>query len=207
MRAIVPIFVLLLATTPAQAELLPRLHAVQGVASNDVLNVRASPSSSASIVGTLSPFARDVEVVETQGNWHRVNVADTSGWAFGRFLSDQGAAPWHAFDAPLTCFGTEPFWDAKLSPVVQSKLNDFGTVVLLSPMTSSGARPASLKDNRPTVTMSFAAGSGADTLVATVHSGLCSDGMSDRLFGLSATLTHREGANARIIHGCCSIQP
>ena len=36
---------------------------VTGVAANDVLNIRAAPDASAEIIGTLSPNARDIEVV------------------------------------------------------------------------------------------------------------------------------------------------
>ena len=38
------------------------------------------------------------------------------------------------------------------------------------------------------------------------HPQICSDGMSDRLFGLSATLVIH-GDSPRMLSGCCTIQP
>ena len=38
------------------------------------------------------------------------------------------------------------------------------------------------------------------------HPQICSDGMSDRLFGLAATLV-LHGDQPRLLSGCCTIQP
>lgn len=66
---------------------------VVGVASNDVLNVRESPTEAARIVGIIPPGGRGVEPIGTaRGGWLSVRWGDVEGWALGTFLAE---------DAPL----------------------------------------------------------------------------------------------------------
>lgn len=59
---------------------------VVGVASNDVLNVRAGPGTSNRIVGIIPPDACGVTLGRRSGNWVRVNYRGLVGWASSRFL-------------------------------------------------------------------------------------------------------------------------
>ena len=57
------VLILLLALAlPLRAEEFPAAYAVTGVASNDVLNIRARPDAGSAIIGSLAPDATGVEV-------------------------------------------------------------------------------------------------------------------------------------------------
>lgn len=194
------ILVALLLAGPAHATqeyILPTLFDVTGVAADDVLNIREQPNASAPIIGTLAPEAERIEVVEERDGWGRVNTGEGSGWVSMRYLAyrtdvwQDGALP-----EGFRCFGTEPFWDVKIDGYalvlngidmaeerhgLQSVL---GTGIFRDPMRAVVAEGA--------------------TLVATPQ--ICSDGMSDRLFGLRASLI-LQGETPRLLSGCCSIQP
>ena len=55
---------------------------------------------------------------------------------------------------------------------------------------------------------SIIAGDEAGRLTVVLHPGLCTDGMSDRVFGLTATLLFEGAGQAtRMENGCCRITP
>lgn len=178
-----------------QEYILPTLFDVARVAPDDVLNIRADPSARAPIIGTLAPDATGIEVVHEQLGWARINHGEGSGWVSARFLDyrvdvwEEGALPtgWH-------CFGTEPFW---------SVTPQGGAVVLGGPDMADDARPVRAVLSRgvfrdPTRVV-VAEGL---TLVSTPQQ--CSDGMSDRLFGLRAEVVI-DGGTPRLLTGCCAI--
>ncbi len=192
--------VVLLLAGPAHATqeyILPTLFDVTGVAADDVLNLRERPDASAPIIGALAPDATHIEVVEERRGWGRVNAGERSGWVSLRFLAyrtdvwQDGALP-----RGFSCHGTEPFWnvatdggDLVLDGVdLPAQRHDIGAIlgtgVFRDPMR------AVLADDL--------------TLIATPQ--ICSDGMSDRLFGLRASLI-RHGSSPQLLSGCCSIQP
>lgn len=91
----------------------PDFYRVTGVASNDVLNIRAKPSGSAGKVGEIPPNADGVKNLGCQGGlslsqwqkaspsrrraaarsrWCRVTFNGVTGWVAGRFLAE-GSAP------------------------------------------------------------------------------------------------------------------
>lgn len=178
--------------------ILPTLFDVSGVAANDSLNIRAEPTVSAPIIGTLAPDATRIEIVEERGTWGRVNTGEGTGWVSLRFMAyrtdvwQPGALP-----AAFRCLGTEPFWDAKV---------EGGDLVLRTPEDQTG-------DRRP-VQAVLDSGLFRDPARVVVardmtlfsHPQICSDGMSDRLFGLSAVLVIH-GDQPRMLSGCCTIQP
>jgi len=190
----------------AAAQTLPGLYDVSGVAANDVLNIRAKPDASAAIIGSLAPNATGVEVVALSGDgkWAQVNSAETSGWAALQFLHAQGGADWFALHSYLTCFGTEPFWSFYTDPTQNS--------VHLNTPDEEGPEqdivsqwPGSTW--QPVAAMQFASEDGGG--VAVLRGQSCSDGMSDRAFGLSLDLFLQPSANgaAASLHGCCSLAP
>lgn len=178
--------------------ILPTLFDVSGVAADDVLNIRAMPDASAPVIGTLPPDARQIEVVEERRGWARVNTAEGTGWVSARYLAYRSDV-WQpgALPAAFRCLGTEPFWDATL---------EGADLVLRSPEDQAG-------DRRP-VQAVLDTGLFRDPARVVVardmtlfsQPRICSDGMSDRLFGLSATLVVH-GASPRLLSGCCTIQP
>ncbi|MTE00676.1 SH3 domain-containing protein [Paracoccus sp. YIM 132242] len=181
-----------------QEYILPTLFDVSGVAANDVLNIRAEPDAKAAIIGTLARDAKAIEVVEEREGWGRVNTAGQSGWVSMRYLSYRTDV-WQpdAVPAAFRCLGTEPFWDAK---------REGGDLVLRTPEDQAGdRRPVQavldtgvFRDPSRVVV--------ARDMTLFAHPQICSDGMSDRLFGLSATLVIH-GDSPRMLSGCCTIQP
>lgn len=180
-----------------QEYILPTLFDVARVAPDDVLNIRADPSASSPIIGTLAPDAARIEVVEERQGWARVNTGEGSGWVSSRFLNyrtdvwAEGALP-----AGWQCFGTEPFW---------AVIPQGDGVVLGGPDLPGDVRPvravlSSGVFRDPTRALV------AEGLTLTATPQLCSDGMSDRMFGLRATVVI-DGDSPRMLTGCCSIQP
>ena len=199
MRPIILALALLLAS-PAlatQEYILPTLFDVTGVAADDVLNVRADPSAKAPIIGTLAPDQTHIEVVEERSGWGRVNTGEGSGWVSMRYMAYRTDV-WEGGKLPASfaCHGTEPFWGLRVQQ---------GQAVLDRP--DMDASPRALQAvlggdifRDPTRAVL------AQGLVASVVPQICSDGMSDRLFGLRASVV-LTGDQPRLLQGCCSIQP
>ncbi|CUH51566.1 COG3650 family protein [Shimia marina] len=176
------------------ADPLPALYDVVGVEVDDTLNIRRLPNASAAQIGALPNDARDIEVTAQNdgGTWARINIGEGHGWVSARYLT-RSANPGKA----LHCFGTEPFWSAKLSegqplrytsPDEQYRTSDLGKRI----------RSANLTDR-------FALQFGPT--LAMIKRAECSDGMSDRLFGLEADLLLNRDGTPALLSGCCSIVP
>ena len=194
------LLLLCLAAAPARATqeyVLPTLFDVTGVAGDDVLNVRERPDAAAAVVGTLAPDATRVEVVEEMGGWGRVNADETSGWVNLRYLAYRTDV-WQPGALPdqTRCFGTEPFWSLDLA--------------------ADGARLSRPDVEERSLPLRAVLGNGvfrdpmraivAQGLTVTLIPQLCSDGMSDRLFGLRAEVV-LDGDSPTLLSGCCSIRP
>jgi uncharacterized protein YgiM (DUF1202 family) len=80
--------------TPLPSCAFPVVYAVVGVASDDVLNVRAGPGVAHAIVGTIPPYGMGVQIAgESQlvgeSSWVPVALGDLAGWVNGRYLAQQ----------------------------------------------------------------------------------------------------------------------
>lgn len=178
-----------------QEYILPTLFDVTGVATDDVLNIRETPDATAPVIGALAPDATRIEVVQEQDGWGQVNSGERAGWVSMRFLSYRTDV-WHDGTVPdgFACFGTEPFWDVRI---------DGGDLVL------SGL---DIEQERHLVQSTLGTGVFRDPARAVVAEGItlvetpqiCSDGMSDRSFGMRATLI-RHGDTPSLLSGCCRI--
>lgn len=191
-----------LSLVPALAQDLPALHTVDGVRSDDVLNVRQNPSGSSAIVGSLAHNARDVEVIERSGSWGRVNASPgQSGWVSMRFLARQ---PGSALpdQRNLTCFGTEPFWSLRLSQNDAAGLSVMGMPGPEERWFRVGSFFHGFGATGPFVLV----GSGtAGRFTAALERRICSDGMSDALYGFGVTVVVGSGSDAASWNGCCSL--
>ena len=201
MRTLLSTCALLLCTTFAHAQALPAFYDVSGVAPDDVLNVRAGPGVGNSIVAKLTADARFIEVVafDESREWARVNVEETSGWVALRFLDRRPDQPDDQLPRPLMCAGTEPFWSldvARTSTATLDRMDDDPiSVATLDPVTS---------ENR---TDRYAIFGQAQTQVFTFmfQRDACTDGMSDRFYGMSVDLFVPEESGVTYLTGCCNL--
>jgi hypothetical protein len=90
----------------------PVIGTVVGVAAGDQLNIRASASSSGTVIGRAANGAT-LDVVGQSGNWYKCSFYDTDsevgvfGWVSGDYLRVEGELPageWHE-DITATQFG------------------------------------------------------------------------------------------------------
>lgn len=182
--------------------LLPTLGDVTGVTAGDTLNIRERPDAKAAVVATLPAGARGVEVVAERRGWALVSTPERSGWVNARYLKlrtdvwDHGALP-----ATLSCSGTEPFWSLRqlASRLVFETPGRSRTLDRRAVLSSEGAA----SDGRAVI-----AGDKVGRMTAVIRPAQCSDGMSDRVYGLSATLLFDgSGSPSRMLTGCCRIAP
>jgi uncharacterized membrane protein len=186
----------------AAAQSLPALHDVMGVAADDVLNIRAGPSASEPVVGTLAPDAEGVEVValDAGGAWGRVNTGERSGWASMAYLERQPEQEDGALPVPMGCFGTEPFWSLR---VAGSGLVFEGVSIdRVETSLATRTRASGLRGRYGFVGWGAGETSGMHGIV---RREACSDGMSDRLYGLSLDLLVSAGGTLNQYAGCCSL--
>ncbi len=187
-----------------QEYILPTLFDVTGVAADDVLNIRAAPNASAEIIGTFAPNARDIEVVghDETGQWARINTRERSGWTALRYLAYQ-VDVWTPGILPQTlhCLGNEPFWSFRPEgeDMVFSTPDKPEAVMRIEKVMSTGI----LRDPR----RSLSAQGDSSRVTAVIVPMACSDGMSDRSYGLDVTLILGGGAAPQMLTGCCSIAP
>ena len=187
-----------------QEYVLPTLFDVTGVAANDVLNIRAAPNASAAIIGTLSPDARDIEVVgyDETGRWARINTGESSGWAALRFLAYQ-VDVWNPGTLPPTlhCLGNEPFWSFRPrgERVVFSTPEAQESAMSIEQVVTTGM----FRDPRRSVS----AQGETSRITAVMVPVACSDGMSDRAYGLDVTVILEGRGEPQMLTGCCSVAP
>lgn len=190
---------LALAAFPVQAQELPVLADVTGVAANDVLNIRAVPDASGAIIGTLAPDASGVEVIAVEGDWALVNSNEGAGYAALRFLDPDESTVWYDLELqPLACSGTEPFWGLDIDPVA-------GTTVFwfADPSETQAGTMGDRWIGQPWA--QSAAFSVPEGLVV-LQPQACSDGMSDRAFGIAIDIFLTDSQGARY-SGFCSLIP
>lgn len=192
-------FILLLAGPAAatQEYILPTLFDVTGVQTGHRLHIREGPSTSTAIIGRFPHDATNIEVVDERSGWARINRDEGSAWVSMRYLAYRTDV-WEA-GALLDghrCFGTEPFWDVRV---------EGGAAILSGADIPEENHPVQaildtgvFRDPTRTVL--------ADGLTQVSVPQICSDGMSDRLYGLRAIVV-LSGGPARMLNGCCSIQP
>lgn len=188
------------------AQVFPALYDVNGVATNDVLNIRNSADLAAEITGSLPPDAKSVEVLglSPDGKWALVNGPQVSGYVALRYLTSSIGSDWMIMDRPLSCHGTEPFWGLEIDPQARSAQisQPDGPNMRLAVQT---IWPGSAISN----VAAMAASSTNTQATAMLSGAACSDGMSDTAYGITATLLMRDakGENPVTYSGCCTIAP
>lgn len=189
------LFLGLFLTLPLKAEEFPALYAVTGVAAGDVLNIRARPDAGAPIIGSLAPDATGVEVIATSGTWAVVNSAEGSGYAALRFLRREPGPEWNALQTPLACFGTEPFWSLEIDP-------QRGEARFMTPDDQAPAAEK-ISGRWPAQPWAQSAAIGLSDGIAVLAGAECSDGMSDRSYGIAVDIFRTGPAGGGRLSGCC----
>ncbi|MEQ9258262.1 MAG: SH3 domain-containing protein [Roseovarius sp.] len=187
----------------ATAQELPALYDVTGVATNDTLNVRAGPSTDFDVVDKLAPDAREVEVVDLndEGDWALISTAEGRGWVALRYLARAGGQPAEGLPRQLSCSGTEPFWGFSLRPDRSAEFSRPEQSVAFASVLDVPSQ------NRTDRYALFADGGKSKTVItALVSRNLCSDGMSDRAYGLSIDMLVTDEKAVTLYSGCCSVK-
>ncbi len=202
MRVLVSILFALSFASAAWSEALPAYYDVTNVAPDDVLNIREAPGTAASIIGKLSHEDTNIEVVsfDKAREWGQVNIGEMSGWVSLKFLTRQPGQVEDELPTPLVCTGTEPFWSLEIAGGETAQLSRPGEtavdVKMLEPVTAS---------NRTDRYAIF--GQGGDRVYTFIfHRDACSDGMSDRAYGMSVDLFLTEDKGVSYVTGCCNLQ-
>lgn len=190
-----------LITTPLMAQDFPGIFRVTGVTSDDVLNIRSEPSARSDIVGALTYNRTGVEVVglSQDRRWGLVRNNEGAGWVSMRYMTRQDSRGWQQGEIELSCGGTEPFWTFNLFfPTNRAEY--------IAPDTSFEVRtsaPNMHMTSHPLTLASFM--NGARNGMVVIRQGVCSDGMSDQVFGLE-TQIYWEGEPSGL-SGCCWLVP
>lgn len=182
----------------ATAQDYPALHAVVGVALDDVLNIRERPDASAPIIGEIAPNAMGIEVIAVSDGWAVVNTPEVTGYAALRFLEREEGPAWNTLERPLTCLGTEPFWSLALDPAA-------GTAKFSTPEDAE-ARSLTLGQTWPGAPWALSAAVSLPDGIAVLSPAECSDGMSERSYGIAADL-FLTGPDRLRLSGCCLLSP
>lgn len=195
--AIIGALLTVFAVVAGDADPLPALFDVTGVASDDVLNVRREPDAGSQKIGELAHDLRNVEVIATDssGRWGMVNVGEQSGWTSLRYLARQPGNPDYALGQILHCSGTEPFWTFWIQQGTGAEFTLFDDV---HPLGSAGY--VTTAQGRPD---RFFVGT-AEGATAILRREMCSDGMSDRAFGIGIDLLINTDGPA-LYSGCCLV--
>jgi uncharacterized membrane protein len=179
----------------------PRYFKVEGVASDDVLNARANPDSSAAIVGSFAHNASPVEVFREQNGWAQVTLDEQMGWVSMRFLKEATVSTIGKSTLPegLSCGGTEPFWGLTIS----------GGQIRYSNMDHSEQAYAISDADQfhhlgSSTNFVLAQGNG-EQLTAVISNQMCSDGMSDRDYPRRIDLLSTKTGQTIGQSGCCNL--
>ncbi len=190
------IFGLLCWASAAWADAFPQTYQVTDVAADDVLNIRTAADATSDIIGSYGPYAQHIEVLRTtpDGKWGFVGLGERNGWTAMRYLSPTPALA-DSMPRPMRCFGTEPFWSLNMFP----KGDEFHAL-------GDTRRDLSLVSERLAANGALAVFEEGPTLSRTliISRGYCDDGMSDREFGLHATLFNDNPEGSTVLSGCCT---
>ena len=202
MRFLLVLLACVSAASVAPAQPFPALYDVSGVAADDVLNVRAGPGVGFAVVGALDHDATRVEVLAIDGNWAQVNAGETAGWASTRYLVARPPVDLTGA-ARVMCSGTEPFWSLEIAPGDQAYLRTPDSpLVDVFRAWRFQRLPSSLEKY-----LLHGEASGRELSVL-AQPATCSDGMSDRAYGIDVTVivtgTGWEKGGPTYV-GCCSI--
>jgi uncharacterized membrane protein len=190
------LLVTLLICFAAAANAFPDRYSVNGVASDDWLNIRAEPNVQSDVVDRFAHDMKNIEVLRVEDNWGYVRAGEANGWVSMTYLA-ANPAPTGEIPKPFACHGNEPFWTITLT-------DDGATHTGMD----TGVRPLTLM--RLEVAQSGYLLKAQDTQNTTytliVKDGLCYDSMAEGEFGMSFTLFSQNPEYNFAQTGCCTMQ-
>lgn len=215
MRGVLLGALLLLFAAPAFADF-PALYDVKGVTADDAVNIRASRSNSAAIIGTVTAVQKRIEVVRlsADGLWSLVNTEQRTGWVASRFLSLTPRAIHHDIDI-YSCFGGKPSWTLTFGvgthygfPIGLSYQSEgqkkirYWQDYLIYGLQKNGDFLATANAHEHSIITSWRR---KRTAIAIVTHQTCIDETSGREFGLSVDIMRSESDIPHQESGCCSL--
>lgn len=185
--------------TPVNAPAWVRVH---GVASDDVLNVRADHEAASEIVDTLIPDQGPLEIVATwQGEgsqWGLIATEEGEGWINLDFTTPVDLAMVEGSPVPMgtVCAGTEPFWSLGLAgnEAMFSNFEVENQSYTINESESAMSRPWPWM---------FGLEHGGVALLTPEQ---CSDGMSDLPYAWSILLVLHDDSGHALYEGCCRLR-
>ena len=186
----------------AELKLFPALYDVTGVASDDVLNVRAGAGASHPIIEALAYNDRHIEIIElsTDGKWGLIGYPERNGWASMRYLVRQSGQGGPNLPRPLSCGGNEPFWGIQFSRN-GNEFSEPGQMPHILPTFWEG-----IPDGMWPIAYGIKMARGGDEINAVITRSQCSDGMSDKTYGFEINALLSGALGNRMLNGCCSLQ-
>ena len=182
----------------AQAQQLPALYQVVGVASDDMLNVRAEPTARSMILDRLMPFEYNIEVVRlsANGKWGLISAGERMGWVSMRYMEHTPNAAPGEVPRPMRCGGNEPFWGLSMYPGGSEFNSPEGGRHDLTTLGEAAAWQgyAALFEEGPTLNRTL-----------TIERGYCDDGMSELEYGFRAVLFNQAPDGNSLFFGCCTM--
>ncbi|MXQ08302.1 SH3 domain-containing protein [Alphaproteobacteria bacterium GH1-50] len=212
-RAVLAIVLLLAGPVHATQDAFPGLYDVTGVASDDVLNIRSGPGASHAIIGSLPPDATDIEVIapDDRHRWAKINFREGTGWVSMDYLVPHPGQVSGFVPDIRHCFGTEPFWSLTYDqPRITLSMPD------IEPRDGliSGYHGSLSRRDRFAFTGSFFPTAAGDREIQLfVRQEICTDGMSDREYGIAADVLIKrptaggDHSGTGFYAGCCSLTP
>ena len=193
----------LVAGTAGADPAFPRIYDLAPEARADGVEIHAEPGATAAVIGHLDGNAPGVEVIAVTetGDWLQVPLAERTGWARTgqlrpRPASEYGKAGDRLLFAPnMRCSGTEPFWSLDVTQMQDARLSRMGEDDLTLP--AGRIRVSAKETDRYFLDL-------GPVHAALLEAEICSDGMSDRLYGLQINLVVDQ---SDIVRGCCSLVP
>jgi uncharacterized membrane protein len=188
----------------AQPNDYPALYDVAGITADDVLQIRGTPDAGADSVGSLAADATGIEVVSLSddGMWAELSRDESAGWVAVKFLKRQEDGAWFGLNVPLNCLGTEPFWRIDINP--KTKTSIYNALDGVDRPLAIGTTWSHSTPWATTVGVRF----DDQNAMAVMRSEACSDGMSERAYGISIDLFVTDSDAGNITwSGCCSITP
>ena len=202
MRYLVIVLFLVAAPVSLAADtIFPARYDVSGVSAHSSLNLRAGPGTSNPVVGSLAPDDTGIEVLGIRSGWARIGRGEGTVFASANYLTRQPGQD--DFDVlsglPVTCVGNEPFWSVRFESDGFLSFDQLGSETIDYDLNNFATSANDLRSS------SFEGTGEAGPLFGVLRRAECSDGMSDRDYGILLEFFPQVTGGIRHLTGCCRL--